>query len=100
MSWGHDEYMYQVLKKNKCKIPKHGLDIIRYHSFYAWHKNRAYTHLEAPHDRKTLMWVKRFNKHDLYSKSDLVLGTDELQKLKSYYQSLLEKYAIAGKLKF
>ena len=95
MSWGHDEYMYQILKKNKCTIPKHGLDMIRYHSFYAWHKNRAYIHLESPQDRKTLIWVKRFNKHDLYSKSDDIPNISEL---KTYYLELLKKYNIDGKL--
>ena len=97
MSWGHDEYMYQVLKKNKCKIPQKGLDIIRYHSFYAWHTDGEYTHLAAPHDRKTLIWVKRFNKHDLYSKMDDV---PDLTEVKSYYEGLLEKYNIDGKLRW
>jgi len=38
ISWGHDEYMYQVCIRNKCTIPKEGLNMIRYHSFYPWHR--------------------------------------------------------------
>jgi inositol oxygenase len=34
MSYGHDEYLYQVLKSSN--LPKEGLGIIRFHSFYAW----------------------------------------------------------------
>lgn len=29
MSWGHDEYMYQVLKHNKTTIPEEALYMIR-----------------------------------------------------------------------
>lgn len=97
MSWGHDEYMYWVLKKNGCTIPEVGLNMIRFHSFYPWHDQRAYTHFEAPEDAESLKWVKEFNKFDLYSKGDAV---PDVEKLKPYYQSLLEKYKIGGKLRF
>jgi inositol oxygenase len=97
MSWGHDEYMYQVLKKNGCTIPEEGLNMIRFHSFYPWHEARAYTHLEAPGDAETLHWVKEFNKFDLYSKGDAL---PDVEALKPYYQSLLEKYNVGGKLRF
>mmetsp|Transcript_126391 Transcript_126391/g.219057 ORF Transcript_126391/g.219057 Transcript_126391/m.219057 type:complete len:315 (+) Transcript_126391:117-1061(+) len=97
MSWGHDEYMYWVLKKNGCTIPEQGLNMIRFHSFYPWHDKRAYTHLEAPGDEDTLKWVKEFNKYDLYSKGDAV---PDIEALKPYYQSLLKKYNIGGKLRF
>jgi hypothetical protein len=32
MSWGHDEYMYQVLKHNKTTLPEEALYMIRYAS--------------------------------------------------------------------
>ena len=35
MSWGHDEYLYQILKDY---LPKPALYMIRYHSFYAQHR--------------------------------------------------------------
>merc|ERR1719456_1264886 len=97
MSWGHDEYMYWVLKKNGCTIPEEGLNMIRFHSFYPWHEKRAYAHLEAPEGLDTLKWVKEFNKFDLYSKADEL---PDCEALKPYYQSLLEKYNIGGKLRF
>mmetsp|Transcript_2776 Transcript_2776/g.7266 ORF Transcript_2776/g.7266 Transcript_2776/m.7266 type:complete len:291 (+) Transcript_2776:64-936(+) len=97
MSWGHDEYMYQLLKHNGCTIPQEGLDMVRFHSFYPWHDKGAYTHLMAPGDEKTLEWVKEFNKFDLYSKSDAL---PDKEALKPYYHTLLEKYNISGKLKF
>lgn len=31
VSFGHDEYMYQVLKHNGCTIPEEGLAMIRFH---------------------------------------------------------------------
>lgn len=38
-SWGHDEYMYRVLKNHaKCTLPQAALKIIRLHSFYPWHR--------------------------------------------------------------
>lgn len=97
MSWGHDEYMYWVLKHNGCTIPEHGLNMIRFHSFYPWHDKRDYTQFEAPEDAETLRWVKEFNKFDLYSKGDAI---PDVESLKPYYQSLLEKYNIGGKLQF
>jgi inositol oxygenase len=97
MSWGHDEYMYWVLKENGCTIPEEGLNMIRFHSFYPWHEKRAYTHLEAPEDLETLKWVKEFNKFDLYSKGDSI---PDVEALKPYYQSLCEKYNIGGLLRW
>jgi len=97
LSWGHDEYMYQVLKENGCTIPEAGLNMVRFHSFYPWHDRRAYTQFEAPEDAETMKWVKEFNKFDLYSKGDEV---PDVAALKPYYQSLLEKYGIAGKLRW
>jgi len=95
MSWGHDEYMYWLLKKDGCTIPEIGLNMIRFHSFYPWHEKREYTHLEAPEDAETLKWVKEFNKFDLYSKGDAI---PDVEALKPFYMGLLEKYNISGKL--
>src|SRR3954453_1292282 len=35
MSWGHDEYLYHAFKDY---LPEPALYMIRYHSFYAWHR--------------------------------------------------------------
>ncbi|KAK3711740.1 hypothetical protein QZH41_018480 [Actinostola sp. cb2023] len=99
MSWGHDEYMYRVLKGNYCMIPQEasGMYMIRYHSFYPWHTSGEYNHLCNDKDREMLPWVIEFNKFDLYSKSDEVPDMDVL---KPYYQGLIDKYCGPGLLKW
>jgi len=89
MSWGHDEYMYQVCKHNKCTIPQQGLNMIRYHSFYPWHKEGEYTHLLSENDAETKRWVLLFNEYDLYTKSGAL---PDVEKLVPYYKSLIKKY--------
>ncbi len=38
LAWGHDEYMYRVLKNHPmCTLPQEALWMIRFHSFYPWH---------------------------------------------------------------
>jgi len=89
MSFGHDEYLYQVLLHNKCTLPIQSLFIIRFHSFYPWHKEGAYQQLANQFDEEMYPWVKAFNKCDLYSKSH---DPPKLEELKDYYQSLIDKY--------
>lgn len=96
MSWGHDEYMYRLLIHNKCKIPEEGLYMIRYHSFYPWHRSGAYDYLCSNKDREMMKWVNEFNQFDLYSKEDEL---PDIDKLRPYYQSLVDKYC-PGKLKW
>lgn len=96
MSWGHDEYMYHVLKHNKSTLPERALNIIRFHSFYPWHSCRDYQHLEAPGDKEILKWVHIFNRYDLYTKSSEVPDIDNLW---PYYQTLIDKYC-PGDLEF
>lgn len=61
MSWGHDEYLYQVLKHNHCKLPEIALKIIRFHSFYPWHNANDYQHLtDSRSDNETKNWVQIF----------------------------------------
>ena len=86
MSWGHDEYVYQMMKNN---LPESGLYMLRYHSFYSWHREGAYEHLLDDHDRDMLKWVKLFNPYDLYSKNP---EPPDWEKLKPYYTDLLAKY--------
>lgn len=89
-SFGHDEYMYQVLKNNKCKIPELGLNIIRYHSFYAWHRDNQYTYLMNKYDHEIQEWCHKFSQCDLYTKSDK--NIPDINKLKPYYQKIITKY--------
>ena len=86
LSWGHDEYIYQLMKNY---LPEPGLYMLRYHSFYAWHREGEYAHLLDEHDHSMLKWVKLFNPYDLYSKNPTVPDWNEL---KPYYEELVAKY--------
>lgn len=88
LSWGHDEYMFHIAKKYS-KLPKEGLAMIRYHSFYPWHQEMAYTYLMNDHDKEMLKAVKAFNQYDLYSKIDQEYDIDEL---KPYYLELIDEF--------
>jgi inositol oxygenase len=89
MSWGHDEYLYHVLKHNNTTLPDEALYMIRFHSFYPWHTGNDYDYLCDNHDRQMLRWVREFNKFDLYSKCDEV---PDVKALTPYYQGLIDKY--------
>ena len=93
MSWGHDEYLYQILKDY---LPKPALYMIRYHSFYAQHREEAYEHLMNDEDRKYFKWVKAFNPYDLYSKAPV---PPDVKALRPYYEDLIAKY-LPNKLLF
>lgn len=86
MSWGHDEYIYQMMKYH---LPESGLYMLRYHSFYPWHREGAYDHLLDDHDREMLKWVKLFNPYDLYSKNPT---PPDWKQLRPYYEDLVAKY--------
>ena len=93
MSWGHDEYLYHVTKDY---LPEEALYMIRYHSFYAAHREGEYDYLMDDHDRQMFEWVKKFNPYDLYSKTEVQPKWEEL---KPYYEALIDKY-LPGKLRF
>jgi inositol oxygenase len=93
LSWGHDEYVYHMMKDY---LPEEGLYMLRYHSFYAQHRENAYDHLMDDHDREMFKWVKLFNPYDLYSKNPNQKSWEELQ---PYYKSLVGKY-LPDTLKF
>lgn len=97
MSWGHDEYLYRLLKNHAtCTLPEEGLGMIRFHSFYPWHTGGDYMHLCDEKDLAMLPWIREFNRFDLYSKADVLPVIEDLV---PYYQSLIDKY-IPGTLKF
>ena len=95
-SWGHDEYLYQILKYNKTKLPDEALYIIRYHSLYVHHKDNAYEHLMNEKDKSYLKWLQIFNKYDLYTKSDNKINKNVME----YYNKLINKYLNDGELFF
>ncbi len=86
MSWGHDEYLYHVVKDY---LPIEALYMIRYHSFYAAHRERDYQYLFDDRDRKMFEWVRRFNPYDLYSKSD---QRPDVERLRPFYEKLIDDY--------
>ena len=96
-SWGHDEYLYQVLKHNQCNLPEEALYIIRYHSLYSYHTNGEYQHFVNQKDKEYFKWLKLFNKYDLYTKSEEVTLDEETKK---YYQNLVNKFLNNGVLNF
>jgi len=86
LSWGHDEYLFHIFKNY---LPEPALYMIRYHSFYAWHREHAYDYLCDDHDREMLQHVQAFNPYDLYSKSPQPPDWNELR---PYYADLINKY--------
>jgi inositol oxygenase len=88
LSWGHDEYLYHVVK-DQSTLPNEALAMIRYHSFYPWHKEGAYRWMMDEKDAKMLEAVKAFNPYDLYSKND---GIPKVEELKPYYLELIDEY--------
>lgn len=95
MGWGHDEFLYQVLRRADRE---HGLGldprilyVVRFHSFYPWHDARAYTQLESGGDREMLAWVQAFQKLDLYSKDGNLLPDCE-GLMHSYYRDLVNEF--------
>jgi inositol oxygenase len=86
MSWGHDEYIFHVVKDH---LPVEALYALRYHSFYPWHKEGDYDYLCNERDREMLKWVKAFNRYDLYSKGD---GRPVLAELRPFYEDLVAEF--------
>jgi len=93
IAYGHDEYLYQVLKQNEgVKLPAEALYIIRYHSLYPWHEQGAYAELESEMDKQMKGWVKLFNQHDLYTKKNVEFTEEKMAEMRSYYDGLIRKY--------
>lgn len=78
LAWGHDEYLYHVVKEQSL-LPQEALAMIRFHSFYPWHSAGAYAELMNKEDERMLQVVRAFNPYDLYSKSDDRPNVDELK---------------------
>ncbi|HUQ94262.1 MAG TPA: inositol oxygenase family protein [Bryobacteraceae bacterium] len=86
LSWGHDEYLYHVVKPY---LPEEALYIIRYHSFYPCHRENGYQYLMNDHDRRMFHWVKEFNQYDLYSKSH---EKPDSKALRPFYEDLVTEF--------
>src|SRR6266566_2322611 len=86
MSWGHDEYIYNVVKDY---LPAEALYMIRYHSFYPAHRDGEYGHFMNQKDREMFKWVRAFNPYDLYTKSH---ERPNLKALRPFYDDLISEY--------
>ncbi|HSU53765.1 MAG TPA: inositol oxygenase family protein, partial [Candidatus Dormibacteraeota bacterium] len=86
MSWGHDEYLYHVVKDY---LPDEALYMIRYHSFYPAHRDGQYDYFMNDKDRKMFDWVRAFNPYDLYTKSH---QKPNLMELRPFYDELIREY--------
>jgi inositol oxygenase len=86
LSWGHDEYLYHVVKDY---LPGEALYMIRYHSFYAAHREGAYGQLMNARDRAMFHSVRAFNPYDLYSKG---VERPDVASLKPFYTELIAEF--------
>jgi inositol oxygenase len=86
LSWGHDEYLYHVVKDH---LPEEGLAMIRYHSFYAAHRAGEYSYLMDDRDHRLMEWVRKFNPYDLYSKGH---ARPDVAALTPYYRDLIAEF--------
>lgn len=86
MSWGHDEYLYHVVKEF---LPPPALYMIRYHSCYPIHHEGEYGYLMNARDRELFAWVRDFNQYDLYTKRDERM---DVAALRPFYEQLIAEY--------
>jgi inositol oxygenase len=86
LSWGHDEYLYHVVKDH---LPKEALYMIRYHSFYPAHREEAYQYLMNDQDKEFFKWVRAFNPYDLYTKNH---KKPDVKELRPFYEELIREY--------
>jgi inositol oxygenase len=86
MSFGHDGYIAEVMKPY---LRDEALYMLRFHSFYPWHRHGAYDYLCNDKDRAMLEWVLKFNQYDLYSKGH---SKPDVKALKPYYDELFAEF--------
>jgi inositol oxygenase len=72
LSFGHDEYIYQVARNY---LPEEGLYMLR--------------HLMNQHDEEKFLWVRKFNPYDLYSKGR---ERPNMKVLLPFYQDLVSEF--------
>jgi len=97
MSFGHDEYLYQVLADSGTTLPEEAMYIVRFHSFYSHHQFTGYKHLMNEFDEKMLPILRRFQPCDLYSK---VPDMPPISELHDYYAGLLKEFGLDKPLLF
>ena len=94
LTWaGHDEVGYRALKRS-TSLPWEALYVIRFHSFYAWHRDGAYMNYASDEDIRMLDMLQSFSNCDLYSKDDVVV--DDTLPTYDDYADLIESYIPDG----
>ncbi|KAK1829132.1 inositol oxygenase 1 [Podospora conica] len=93
MSWGHDEFLYQVLRGlgGRCRVPAVGLGVVRFHSFYGWHREGGYMEFmsEEEGDGEVLEAVRVFNGYDLYTKRDEEV---DVEGVRGYWEGVIGEF--------
>lgn len=83
MSYGHDEYIYQIFKD---LLPYEMLWTLRHHSFQSVASD--YTHLMTKEDKELReTHMRKFMGYDLYTKDKYNVGGHKLK----YYQEIIER---------
>jgi inositol oxygenase len=94
-AFNHDVYLADLLEhplnRPHHSLPQEAIDIIRLHSCYPFFDKGEYKDLMDPtYDEKLLENLIRFNKCDLYSKTDKVIAN--LDMMKEEFGELIEKF--------
>jgi inositol oxygenase len=63
--------------------------MLRYNSFYPWHREGEYSQFTNERDRGMLKWVLEFNRYDLYTKSH---KAPDVEALRPYYEDLIAEF--------
>jgi inositol oxygenase len=97
MSFGHDWFLYDVLRDNNV-LDNDYRNIIRFHSFYSFHKEDEYKYLSDVYDRDILQpLLCDFSQADLYTKDDT--NKFDIDDKMTYYGEIVSEY-IGKPLKF
>lgn len=86
MAWGQDEYLYHVLKKY---LPEQSAYIIRYRSFYAYHREGAYQYLLDDKDWEMLPLLQLFVQYETCARKSIPI---DIEKLRAYYEGLVQEF--------
>ena len=86
LSWGHGEYLYRVVEDY---LPDPALYIIRYHSFFAAHRDGAYGYLLDDYDREMFQWIRLFHPYDDGAKDIVPV---DIESVRPYYERLVARY--------
>ncbi len=85
MSFGHDGYIAEVMKP---WMPIEALYMLRFHSFYPWHRHGAYHHLANAQDRAMMQWGSNSTSTTSHKRPRQARP----QEIKPYYDDLFAEF--------